>query len=326
MNAAPRLFTTSLTCAVPLRDAAWLDEETLLASDGEGALWRIEATRTTGAHEVEAERVDDGRALLMALATRAGFLGRPSPASGTYPLVHVAPNGALVVIPYDLALTVRPPGSESWIATFAISGLYYPDVSFDRSETLGLAQVEDAHVFDTRTGAPLDELVPGSGVAAWHPRDPRRLLRYRAEDGVLLQHRVGGETRELGRAPWIEAEPSIADEPDAMLWSGEETLDVALGGVIVSTQGDEVRARVPTGADLSPDGRGGFWGRGPDGTHTRWERRGEGFDATVALDTPTTAPRWSPSGERLLALGPLPSNPYPAEGQPMRSRTIYLTG
>ena len=198
MNAAPRLFTTSLTCAVPLRDAAWLDEETLLASDGEGALWRIEATRTTGAHEVEAERVDDGRALLMALATRAGFLGRPSPASGTYPLVHVAPNGALVVIPYDLALTVRPPGSESWIATFAISGLYYPDVSFDRSETLGLAQVEDAHVFDTRTGAPLDELVPGSGVAAWHPRDPRRLLRYRAEDGVLLQHRGGPHAQSVG--------------------------------------------------------------------------------------------------------------------------------
>ncbi|MEM9067654.1 MAG: hypothetical protein AAGE52_04085 [Myxococcota bacterium] len=293
----------------------------MLLSDGRAALWCINAPREPGTHAVQATCVDDGTALLASVAA-FNEAHSATTAFGTYPVVDVAPNGAIVVATSDFVVSVRAPETTDWRTLISICGLYYPIFSFSADGELGFALAEQTFAFTTRSPRALN-LPRDFGVGAWHPSDPARAIRYERGElyGVDFRAFLAGADasslrgQPLGPAPWRRTSAwSFQDDPDLLHWHPDGTILAATATHLYAARpGGPLLASHPlpelSGAD--PDGDYGFWEEIEGKGFVQRTLRDGAWAASMRIASPG-APKRSPDGRRAVVVQtPSASNPRP---------------
>jgi hypothetical protein len=322
--------TLILEVNIPIRDVAWCGDDTLLATDGEGAIWRFVLPPLEGSpsctKKVQGTLLHKGRTVLAPV--REAYVNIKGPAAGTYPLIAVAPGGAIVVCTHDMVLVAHRPGEAGFRLLTMMWGLYYPELTFSADGLLCLAQEGVVWGFELVTGNTLSGLGREREVASWHPEHPW-CLSYDFS-GELFEWRDGNE-HSLGRAPWIAgAEAGLEDCPEALFWRGEDGLDVVLCETVLTLLTFDAggtcvgRIQLPKAQDVYPEGPDVFWEKRYNGSHICWRRVDESWSKVAFVPSTYRQPRLHPDGGCWLALDPLPTNPYPSDRTPTSLRKITL--
>lgn len=190
------------------RDAAFLDEQTVLVTDDASNLWRhrldeASATLSTPAHEVLAD-------FLRADARHA---------AGDYPRIVAGPGGSPVVVNTDDLVLVTPDAEGRWKTLLESWGMYAPQLAFSpdgrylalhsESALLVFRMPVDEHSFlpndlsgewRSSTGHHMEPLLFDDHVdaVAWHPTESLLLLLRSDRVLRLVDPPTGEEVRTLG--------------------------------------------------------------------------------------------------------------------------------
>ena len=296
-----------------VRSATFVDNQSLLLTDGDTNLWRFDlpSGRTVLACEGEA---------VLAPIARA-FPDKPRLAracAGTYPQVASAEHGLRVVVnPSDMVLILGGLECE-WRLAYQSYGNYYPRIEFSADASLISCVTEGITVFEVSSGQQV-EVVDGDDycAAAWHPND-NELLAVTFEgrvDRIRFATNAASTTENVAELPESSAETEAvywgtrgADGASALVFSGfgEVRLVNLMTGEIRLTASlgrlrDGVFSRERPLALLKRDGQVPAF--------ELWDLRS--LERVVTLPVDATCPCFSPNGEFLFYLSRLPSNPYP---------------
>ncbi len=291
-----------------VRDAAFVDDEHLLATDGAADIWKVDCQ--TG----HAVILHQGAHILGVVDRSLAVPHTPivRPCAGTYPLIAVANHGPVVVATHDMVLAGKVPAGE-WKLLSDLFGSYYPQLLFNSHGTHALAVADGVYVFEMAEGRTVYEDVEAQ-AAAFDPRGGRLLVcRYGGEVGwVALEPRAELSTFVLasralpmmkhGSIRFValldDASQLVVTYANRLAW-----IDLASWSVVREWEFPDfvescAAARNGTRAVLE------IHGHAPrivalDGT--------ENFE----LPEPAQELRISPSGRTVLTLDALPSNPYP---------------
>lgn len=283
------LHTLHLELKAEIRDAVFVDEDTLLLVDSKARL----STFSVHSHAIRAVPSH------VSLKTRLAGIDM-QPAHGGYPRIAAAPGAGTVVINVsDLVLNARV-GSGGWQPMTAIYGIYYPHVEFSRDGTLFAAWGDWLFLFNARS---LECLGVNEEACefTWHPRKP-----------LLLAILINGELGWMADARFQSIGMTALNGMDvvSLCFVGEQIVAIATSRRIGfwSLQPFEYRGCVEVAGEI--DRLTGFADRSEFALQTDdalqfWtmehDMRSAIPGASIPLQTPHAC--LSPSGRRVATLG-----------------------
>lgn len=318
-----KVHTRSFETSVRVRDAAFIDDQHLLATDGAADIWKVECQ--TG----QAVILHQGAHILGVVDRSLAVPHNPivHPCGGAYPLIAVANHGPIVVATHDMVLAGKVPAGE-WKLLSELFGSYYPQLLFNNHGTHALAVTDGVFVFEMAEGRTVYEDVEAQ-AAAFEPRGGRLLVcRYGGEVGwVALEQRAELSTFVLAsRALPMMKDGSIRFV--ALLNDASQlvvTYANRLGWIDLASWSVVREWEFPDFVESCAAAR--------NGTRAVLEIHGHAprvvaLDGTENFELPEPAQevRISPSGRTVLTLDAPPSNPYPMPRQidaPMRGARLH---